>query len=76
MTSDGRNEQKQHADGGDVPASDTTDLSQQEIAQLGGRPGRGAREVEGADPSDDYVFEHVEGDDAQGPKLPTETRQD
>ncbi|BDP40363.1 hypothetical protein DAETH_03320 [Deinococcus aetherius] len=76
MTSKGQNEQKQHADGGDVPASDTTDLSQQEIAELNARPGRGARQVEGADPSDDFVFEHVEGDDAQGPKYPTETRQE
>lgn len=69
------NDQKQHADGGDVPA-EGTELTDQEAAQLGGRPGRGAREVAGAEPSDDFVFGHVQGDDAQGPKLPTETNPD
>ncbi|WP_102125547.1 hypothetical protein [Deinococcus planocerae] len=76
MTSKGQNEQKQHSDGGDVPAADSTDLSQQEIAELNARPGRGAREVEGAEPSDEFVFGHVKSDDAQGPNLPSETRQD
>ncbi|WP_216328343.1 hypothetical protein [Deinococcus aestuarii] len=76
MTGDGPNEQKQHADVGDVPAADASDLSQQEMAELNARPGRGAREVAGAEPSDDFVFGHVKGDDAQGPDLPTETRQE
>ncbi|MEF2279565.1 hypothetical protein V3W47_14810 [Deinococcus sp. YIM 134068] len=67
---DGQRGQKQRAEGGDVTA-EGTEMTDGQMAQLGARPGRGASEVAGADPSDEYVFEHVEGEDAQGPKLPT-----
>lgn len=71
MTRDERNDQsgsKQDATGDMTPGAEA--LSDQEAAELGGEPGRGARAVPGAVPSDEYIEEHVEGMGEQGPKLP------
>lgn len=73
---DAQRGQKQQADG-DFPAdAEGTDMTDQDIAELNARPGRGARQVEGAHPSDDYVNDHVEGPDEQGPKLLDPTTKD
>jgi len=60
MTRDEHGGDKQHNDGGDVRPEDTN-LTDQEAAQLGAHSGRGARQVPGAEPSDEYVQEHVTG---------------
>jgi hypothetical protein len=71
MTREERNDaggDKQDATGDITP--DGTALSDQEAAELGGEPGRGARPVPGAVPSDEDIDEHVEVMGEQGPKLP------
>ncbi len=76
MTRDDQRGQKQHAEG-DFPAdADGTDLTDKEIVDLHARPGRGDRQVPGAEPSDEYVEEHVEGVGEQGPTLLDPTTKD
>lgn len=76
MTRDDQRGQKQHAEG-DFPAdAEGTDMTDQDIAQLHARPGRGDRQVEGAQPSDEYVQDHVEGGATQGPSLLDPTTKD
>lgn len=60
MTRDEHGGQKQHNDGGDI-RTENTGLTDQEAAQLGAHAGRGARQEPGAQPSDEYVQEHVTG---------------
>ncbi|WP_152544875.1 hypothetical protein [Deinococcus phoenicis] len=68
MTRDEQNGQKQHNPGGDLQP-DGTDLTRAEAERLNALPGQGARQVPGAEPSDEYVEEHVEGVGEQGPDL-------
>lgn len=76
MTRDDQRGQKQHAEG-DFPAdAGGTDLTDKEIVELHAREGRGARQVPGAEPSDEYVQDHVEGSEDQGPSLLDPTTKD
>lgn len=71
MTREERNDaggDKQDATGDMTPGTEA--LSDQEAAEFNAEPGRGARQVPGAVPSDEYIEEHVEGMDEQGPKMP------
>ncbi len=54
-------------DQGDVSA-ETEELSSQEQAQLGGHPGRGGGQVDGADPSDEQVDARISGENQPGAK--------
>ncbi|TDE84838.1 hypothetical protein [Deinococcus sp. S9] len=69
-----RGDQKQHADGSFPAEIEGTDMNHAEAKRLDALPGRGARPVPGAEPSEDYVEEHVEGVDKQGPDLLDPTR--
>ena len=42
-------------------SAEPEDLTSQEAAQMDAREGRGARQVPGAEASDEYVAEHTEG---------------
>lgn len=48
----------------------TANLSDQEAAKLNAGPGRGARQEPGAQTSDEYVEEHVEGTASATPNIP------
>ena len=54
-------------DQGEVSA-EAGQLSSQEQAQLHVSHGRGGQEVDGADPSDEQLGEHVSGDNQPGAK--------
>ena len=54
-------------DQGEVSA-EAGQLSSQEQAQLHVSHGRGGQEVDGADPSDEQIDEHVSGDNQPGAK--------
>lgn len=54
-------------DQGEVSAG-AEGLSSQEQAQLHVSHGRGGQEVDGADPSDEQIDEHVSGDNQPGAK--------
>ncbi|MPY65184.1 hypothetical protein F8S09_00550 [Deinococcus sp. SDU3-2] len=72
MTRDERNDEsgtKQNATG-DIQPDTGTDLTDQEAAKLNANPGRGARQEPGAEPSDEYVEEHVERRASGTPDIP------
>lgn len=72
MTRDERNGasgDKQDATG-DIQPDTGTGLSDQEAAELNATPGRGARQEPGAQPSDGYVQDHVEGTASATPDIP------
>ncbi|GAA5535034.1 hypothetical protein [Deinococcus aluminii] len=75
MTRNEQNGQKQHNPGGDVPA-DGTNLTDAQAERLNAKPGRGARQVPGAEPSEEYIDDHVEGVGEQGPDLLDPTKDD
>ena len=68
MTRNVHGGQKQHNAGNDAQA-EGTDFTDKEREQLDARDGRGNRQVPGAEASDEYVAEHVEGMAEQGPDL-------
>lgn len=47
---------------------ETENLSSEEMAQMGVAHGRGGESVDGADPSDEQIDEHVSGDNQPGAK--------
>lgn len=65
---------KTHADGGDVSA-DTEQLSDAEASEMGSQNGRGARQEQGAEASDEYVDEHISGGNDPAAKNSTITRE-
>ncbi|MEW6420985.1 MAG: hypothetical protein AB1511_04550 [Deinococcota bacterium] len=69
-----RGDQKQHADGSFPAEVEGTDMTNAEAKRLDALPGRGARQVPGAEPSKNDVEEHVEGVGEQGPDLLDPTR--
>lgn len=64
-----REELNAQKEGGDNNPTFSTDLTEAEADRLDMLPGRGARQVEGAEPSEEYVDDHVEGVGEQGPDL-------
>ncbi|ULH14781.1 hypothetical protein MF271_12395 [Deinococcus sp. KNUC1210] len=58
-------------DAGDVTA-DAEDLSATEQEQMKIHEGRGARQEQGAEASEEYVDEHTTGDNNPTPDLPTD----
>ncbi len=54
-------------DQGDV-SPETENLSSEEMAQMHVSHGRGGESVDGADPSDEQLDEHVSGDNQPGAK--------
>ncbi len=54
-----------HLNAGDV-SPETEQLSSEETAQMHVSPGRGGGAVDGADPSDEQVDEHVSGETQPG----------
>ncbi|MBB5235244.1 hypothetical protein [Deinococcus budaensis] len=72
MTRDERNDasgDKQDATG-DIQPDTGSGLSDQEAAELNATPGRGARQESGAQLSDAYVQDHVEGTASATPDIP------
>ncbi|MCP2015686.1 hypothetical protein L1280_002862 [Deinococcus sp. HSC-46F16] len=72
MTRDERNDEsgtKQNATG-DIQPDTGTDLTDQEAAKLNANPGRGARQEPGAQASDEYVDDHIEGTASATPNIP------
>ena len=66
---DGKGDSRKDAllDQGEVSA-EAEELSSQEQAQLHVSHGRGGQSVDGADPSDEQIDEHVSGDNQPGAK--------
>ncbi|WP_019009130.1 hypothetical protein [Deinococcus aquatilis] len=60
----GRDDDQDNTDTGDMNA-DTESLSSAEAQQMGAGAGRGARNEPGAQASDEYIEEHVQGDSDQ-----------
>jgi hypothetical protein len=58
---------------GDV-SPDTENLSSEEMAQMGAAHGRGGQSVDGADPTDEQLSEHVSGDNQPGAKNAEDSR--
>ncbi|MFB9995074.1 hypothetical protein ACFFLM_24290 [Deinococcus oregonensis] len=65
---------KGHADGGDVSA-ETGQLSETEAQQMGAENGRGARQEQGAQASEEYVDEHISGTNDPAAKNSTTSRE-
>lgn len=72
-----RDDQNNTSNQGELPDTGT-DLTRAQKERLDRLPGRGARHVPGAHPSDEYVENHVDGVGEQGPDLldPTKPHSD
>ena len=65
MTGNDDSRTEAHLDQGDI-SPETEGLSSEEQAQMHAQPGRGAKQVDGANPSDAQVDEHVSSDNQPG----------